>query len=39
MSISWVSRSRKDSKLIVQAAAQAQHAADHILGTTFAEDG
>ncbi|WP_205728863.1 ArdC family protein [Frankia sp. B2] len=36
---SWLGVLREDSKLIVQAAAQAQHAADHILGVSFGEDG
>jgi len=35
---SWLDVLREDSKLVVQAAAQAQHAADHILGVTFTED-
>jgi antirestriction protein ArdC len=34
----WLERLRDDRKLVVQAAAQAQRAADYILGTTF-EDG
>jgi antirestriction protein ArdC len=34
---SWLSVLREDSKLIVQAGAQAQHAADRILGVTFDE--
>jgi antirestriction protein ArdC len=32
---SWAKKLKSDPKLIVQAAAQAQKAADHILGTTF----
>ncbi len=32
---SWLARLRKDSKLVVQAAAQAQQAADWVLGTTW----
>ncbi len=32
---SWVAALRGDSKLVVQAAAQAQHAADHVLAVTF----
>lgn len=35
---SWAKRFRDDSKLIVNAAAQAQKAADRILGETFAEE-
>jgi antirestriction protein ArdC len=34
---SWLAVLREDSKLIVGAAAQAQRAADHILGVTFAD--
>ena len=33
----WLEALRKDNKLIVQAAAQAQRAADYILGTKFEE--
>jgi antirestriction protein ArdC len=33
----WLSALRNDRKLVVQAAAQAQKAADLILGTTFGE--
>lgn len=33
----WLGRLRQDKKLVVQAAAQAQRAADFILGTTFEE--
>ncbi|MBU8763774.1 DUF1738 domain-containing protein [Micrococcus luteus] len=32
---SWLKKLKEDKRLIVQAAAQAQKAADHILGTTF----
>jgi antirestriction protein ArdC len=34
----WLSALRKDPKLIVQASAQAQKAADYILGVTFEEE-
>lgn len=34
----WVGRLRDDHKLVVQAAAQAQRAADYILGTEFEND-
>ncbi|HSE44241.1 MAG TPA: hypothetical protein VLA89_02820, partial [Gemmatimonadales bacterium] len=34
----WLDRLRDDKKLVVQAAAQAQRAADFILGTTFEEE-
>ena len=35
---SWQRAIKKDSKLVVQAAAQAQKAADYILGKTFQDN-
>ena len=35
---SWLQRLRDDRRLVVQAAAQAQKAADFILGRTFSEE-
>jgi antirestriction protein ArdC len=35
---SWLTRLRQDARLVVQAAAQAQKAADYILGRQFAEE-
>jgi antirestriction protein ArdC len=32
---SWLRTIKGDPKLVVQAAAQAQHAVDHILGVTY----
>jgi antirestriction protein ArdC len=36
---SWLQRLKDDRKLVVHAAAQAQKAADFILGRTFEENG
>ena len=35
----WLKKLRDDRKLLIHAAAQAQHAADYILGKTQAERG
>jgi antirestriction protein ArdC len=35
---SWLQKLASDPKLVIQAAAQAQHAVDYILGVTFGED-
>lgn len=35
----WLKKLRRDKKLVVQAAAQAQKAADHVLGVTFETAG